>query len=78
MSAHADALIRLQRYEAALKTVEDGLALIEATDERNQESEFWRLKGVCYLDGLRTPDMAETYFQCGIKSPGASSPGLWS
>ena len=49
LSALGDALIRMNSYDYALEVAEEGLSLVEATEERNREVELLRIKGVASL-----------------------------
>lgn len=66
-TALADALIRLGRYDQAMRAIEEGLTIQEFTEERCREAEFWRLKALCYWKGLAAGNEAERLFKKGLQ-----------
>ena len=82
LSTLGEALIRARRFEEARRTLDEGLAVGEETDERCQEAELHRLKGE--LLRLESPDQfraAEDCFRLAIETaqppgePGLGAPG---
>jgi tetratricopeptide (TPR) repeat protein len=72
-----DTYTQTGRFQDARKTLEEGLAVAEKNDDRFQEAELHRLKGLLYLAEADDQDAAEGCFRQAIETARRQQSRAW-
>jgi tetratricopeptide (TPR) repeat protein len=77
LSVLGEAYTRADRFADAMKVLDEGLALVEETDERCQEAELHRLRGELLLAGSGDQAAAEDCFRQAIETARRQRSRAW-
>jgi predicted ATPase len=77
LSILGDAYVQVGHFQDARKTLEEGLAVAEKNDDRSQEAELHRLKGLLYLAETDDQAAAEGCFCTAIETARRQQSRAW-